>query len=570
MRKLLSSILVIGMALILAGQSPLRAQTKLDPYLEIELKRLEETYRLMDKYAQKIWPGWNNYMEIEFKVQYPNLVQLLVNPREEVPEGYEAVPGRTLRGKKIYVSRKEELPIKIQPPLTGGGGGGLSIIIWMQENKLDQAEADKAVAKAVAEKNFTFMPPGSSDNEIVIYVHEFFHGYQSRAVKSMREMEERREKARKERAENEKAGKGVKPRAVRPETELATDRELEGKGFQVNPEYATYASIEGQALSNAYEEKNKARAIECLKDFSVAREIKHTKHMPADAAAQEARQTLMEGTAVYANTKMLMLIRDKKYKPAMTSKDDPFFYGFKFADGKIAQDTTESMKKFADAENPNTLDTLGPCYTYGVYQCFLMDRFFPGWKKGVFENGLTLDEALAAKLKLTEKEKAAIAERLKTKYDYDKLYAKHTAVIADRDATKKIVTDRKGRTYIIDLHKTKEIIVVSPRKNSRFVTVSVSGYYVNGIEEYTLGDIVLTTWNTPIHKPFLHTIEWTDTEVKGDEKNYVFYYDKQDGDVYKNVVFATPGFTLKAPEVKIKELKDKNEFWIVIQSKVAR
>jgi hypothetical protein len=36
------------------------------------------------------------------------------------------------------------------------------------------------------------------------------------------------------------------------------------------------------------------------------------------------------------------------------------------------------------------------------------------------------------------------------------------------------------------------------------------------------------------------------------------------------VIFTTPGFTLKAPEVKIKEIKEKNEFWIVIQSKVAR
>ena len=278
----------------------------------------------------------------------------------------------------------------------------------------------------------------------------------------------------------------------------------------------------------------------------------------------------MEGTAVYANTRMLQLIKENKYRPAMTSKDDPFFYEFKFADGKIAEDTTEAMKMYADVENPNTLDTLGPCYTYGVYQCFLMDRFFPGWKKGLFENDLTLDQALSAKLKLSEKEKAVIAERLNTKYDYDKLHAKHAAVTTDRDATRKIVTDRKGRTYIIDLHKTKEPINVIGRVNSRFVTVVVSGYFVNGIEDFKMGDIELTTWNTPIHKPFAYTVEWTDTEVKPDEKNYAFYYGKQDGDVYKNVIFTTPGFTLKAPEVKIKEIKDKNEFWIVVQSKVAR
>ena len=558
-----AALLTAFMAL---GQAAFAAQTRLEPYLEIELKRLEETYRLMETYAQTIWPGWNNFNEIEFKVQYPNLVQLIVNPREEVSAGYELVADRTVKGKKIYISRKDELPIKIEAPLTGGGGGGLSIIIWLSEDKFDKAEAAKDAAKALETKDKLFIPAGSSDNEMILYVHEFFHGYQQRAIKSMREMNERMEKARKDGTR-----KPAKPRAERPEPELATDRGFEGEDFQVNPEYATYSTIEALALSGAYGEKDRTKALECLKDYSVARGIKHAKHMPKDAAEEEAQGTLMEGTAVYANTRMLMLIRDKKYKPAMTSKDDPFFYGFKFPDGKIAQDTTENMKRFVDADKPETLDTLGPRYTYGVYQCFLMDRFFPGWKTGVFENGLDLDQALAAKLKLSENEKAAVAERLKTKYDYDKIYAKHAVVVADRDAKIKEVTGRKGRTYIVDLHKTKELIGVTPRKDSKkFITVSVSGYYIDGIEEFRLGDVALTTWNTPIHKPFLNTIEWTDTEVKPEEKNYTFYYEKQDGDVYKNVIFTTPGFTLKAPEVKIKEIKDKNEFWIVIQSKVAR
>ncbi len=565
MRKRTFITAVLLAAFMALGQAALAAQTRLEPYLEIELKRLEETYRLMETYAQTIWPGWNNFNEIEFKVQYPNLVQLLVNPREEVPAGYELVADRTVKGKKIYISRKEELPIKIEAPLTGGGGGGLSIIIWLQEDKLDKAVADKAAAKALETKDKLFMPAGSSDNEIILYVHEFFHGYQTRAIKAMREAEERMEKMRKEQAK-----KPQTPKPARGESELAWDREFEGRDFQVNPEYATYSTIEALALSGAYGGKDRAKALECLKDFSVARGIKHAKYMPKDAAEEEASGTLMEGTAVYANTRMLMLIRDKKYKPAMTSKDDPFFYGFKFPDGKIAQDTTENMKRFADADKPETLDTLGPHYTYGVYQCFLMDRFFPGWKKGVFENGLDLDKALAAKLNLSEQEKAAVAERLKGKYGYDRLYAKHAAVITDRDAKIKAVTGRKGRTYIVDLHKTKEIIGVQPRNGSDFVTVSVSGYFLNGIEEFRLGDVVLTTWNTPIHKPYLNTIEWTDTEVKPDEKNYTFNYEKKDGDVYKNVIFTTPGFTLKAPEVKIKEDKEKNEFWIVIQSKVAR
>ena len=570
----------LAAAVVLAGRFPLLSQTRLEPYLELELKRVEETYRLMDKYAQTIWPGWNNYMEIEFQVQYPNLVFLLIGPRfDNVPDGYELVPDRTFRGKKIYINRKEELPVKIQPPLSGGGGGGLTIRIHLRDGEVTQEQADKAIADNLVKKDPAFEPMASSDREILLYVHEFFHGYQMRAMKSRKEMTARREaaekaraelarlektdpeKARAEKAKAEKSGQPGKA-ANRP---VMDDRDREGQGFEANTEYSTYSSIEAMALLNAYDEKDKAKALESLKDYSVARGIKHSKYMPAEDAEEEAATTLSEGTAVYSNTKMAMLIRDKKYKPAMGPKDDPFFYNFSYMTQNIYSNTKGSILGL----QKSTLDTLGKCYTYGVYQCLLLDRFFPGWKKGFFEGGQTLDQVLASKLKITDGEKAVVAERLKAKYGYDKLYAEHAAVINDRDEIRNIVKSRKGRTYIVDFQKTREFLSPQGRENGRDVTVGVSGYFVNGIEDYVFGDVVMTTWNTPIHKPFLYTLEWTDTEVKPDEKNYTFYYGKKDGDVYKDVFFTTPGFTLKAPEVTIKEDKEKNLFRIYIMRKVA-
>ncbi len=543
-------------AVIGLGRTVLHSQTRLEPYIELELKRVEETYRLMDAYAQTIWPGWNNYMEVEFRVQYPNLVYLLIGPRDKVPEGYELVPDRTVRGKKIYVNRKDELPIKIGPPLTGGGGGGLAIRIKLRERKITQEEAARAIADNLVKKDPAFEPAASSDSEILLYVHEFFHGFQTRAMPERRAGEEIR------RIMKEAKASGVKPDLSK--VKMPRKRAVEpSMDFDVNPEYSTYSNIEGLALRAALEEKDKAKAIEGLKDYIVAREIKHSKYMTPGAALNEALTNVSEGTAVYSNTRMAMLIRDRKYKPAMGRKDDPFFYGFGFMDQNIYTNTRRSI----DSVLNNTLDTLDKCYTYGVYQCLVLDRLFPGWNKGFFESEKTLDEFTAEKLRLSEKEKAAVAGRLKAKYDYDRLYAKHAAVIAERDSVRKIVTERKGRTYVIDFQKTREFLTLVPR--GRSVTVGVSGYFVNGISDLKLGDIELTTWNTPIHKPFLYTLEWTDTEVKPDEKNYTFNYERQEGDVYKNVVFTTPGFTLKAPEVKIKEDKDKNQFLIYILRKVA-
>ncbi len=549
-----AAVLTAALAL---GRTALSAQTRLDPYLEIELKRVEETYRLMDAYAQKIWPGWNNYTEIEFQVQYPNLVFLLIGPRDKAPEGYELIPDRTFRGKKIYVNRKEELPVKIVPPLSGGGGGGLTIRIHLQESKITEAEAAKAIAENLVKKDPDFQPPASSDGEILLYVHEFFHGFQTRAMPERQVGEELR------RIMKEAKAKGVKAdlSKIRKTRQYSVEPTRE---YDVNPEYSTYSNIEGLALRGALEARKKSEAREYLKDYLAAREIKHSRHMTPGAALNEALTTVSEGTAVYSDTRMAMLIRDKKYKPAMGGKDDPFFYGFRFMDQYIYSNT----KRAIDYVMTDTLDTLSKCYTYGVYQCLVLDRLFPNWKKGFFESEKTLDEVTAEKLKLSDQEKAAVAERLKAKYGYDQLYAKHAAVIAERDAVRNLVTSRKGRTYVIDFQKTREFLM--PVARGRSVTVGVSGYFVNGIADYVFGDVVVTTWNTPIHKPFLYTLEWTDTEVKPEEKGYTFYYGKKEGDVYKDVYFTTPGFTLKAPEVSIKENKDKNEFRIVILSKVAR
>lgn len=167
------------------------------------------------------------------------------------------------------------------------------------------------------------------------------------------------------------------------------------------------------------------RPDQSFKDYLVARRIKHEKFMTPGAAANEKLHTFLEGTALYSNTKMMMFIKDRKYKPALTSKEDPFFYGFKFADSYIYARSVADIEKTMN----DSLDTIQKWYTFGLFQCLGMDRFFPGWKKDVLEYERNLDEVMAEKLKLSEAETAAIAERLKTKYDYDALYAKHEGVI---------------------------------------------------------------------------------------------------------------------------------------------
>jgi hypothetical protein len=76
-----------------------------------------------------------------------------------------------------------------------------------------------------------------------------------------------------------------------------------------------------------------------------------------------------------------------------------------------------------------TLDKRGKYYLYGAYQCFLLDRFVPGWKRNFFRNKKNRDQITAEFLKLTEEQKEEIAKRINSRYSYDDIYAKHDDVI---------------------------------------------------------------------------------------------------------------------------------------------
>lgn len=197
--------------------------------------------------------------------------------------------------------------------------------------------------------------------------------------------------------------------------------------FKINTEYAAYSSIEGLALKNAFSQKDHAKALEYLKDYIVAREIKQT-YMPLEAVLDEQFLSVLEGTPSYSSLKMAMLIRDMAYKPQIHRQDDPFFFKFKFIDGYL-ENILEKGLLFAVGL---TIDKRGKYYLYGAYQCFILDRFVPGWKQNFFRKKKNLDQLIANFLKLSPAQKKEIVNRLKTKYSFDDLYAKHDAIIKKR------------------------------------------------------------------------------------------------------------------------------------------
>ena len=533
--RMIVPALITALAIFM-GSGRAFCQGKLSQVIEIELKRLEETYNLLDTFGEKIWPGWSNHMDIEYQVQFPNLVFLLVNPRGDVPAEYTLLENRTVRGRTIYLDRTKELPVDLKPPLHGGGGGGLTIRIRLSENT---KPVDLAVLSD-EEKGSE-----SSENQILLVIHEYFHGFQA--------------KFRPERPKPPKKPVLTEEEQAKRRKEM---KKLRIPVFLPTADYAVYKEIAGQALFNAYNEKSNRKARKYLEDYCVARE-RQLATMSETFAADEKRTQMMEGTAVYAELRMAQMAHKKGYRPSISKADDPFFFDYKYVDGYLKSKMEDSVKTNMNA----TLDTLVHSYTYGMYQGFLLDRFVKKWKKDFFVKNKTMDDIMGAYLKLDEKKKARIAGGFAARYGLDKLYAKHGPVIKERDDAIALIQSRKGRTYIVDFEATKEFIRTTPRGKS--ASISVREIFPHGIEKLTLGDVEMTGRDIPMEREWLYTVQWVDTEAKEGEKGYTLVFGAKDGDIYKNAVLTTNGFTLKAPEIRITE-EEGNAVRIEVLSKVAR
>ncbi len=356
-----------------------------EPYVEAELLRLEETYRILDRYGETLWPGWKDYVDVPVEVVFPNGVVLLVTPQAVREPGFKRLEGRVIAGKAVFINTENRTKAEVLPPLFAQRGrGGARIQLEMAQPDLPLPGAERSAAleallkeEARPETPFGLAPLGDSDTHILMYVHEHFHGHQNRV-----------------------RGRGRGEEGLR--------------GLKVDVKYPNWARVEGLALRRAYLEADDAASLDCLKDFVVARQIKRGKITSA-AAAAESQIANGEGPATYVSLKAAMLLEEAEDRPGIDRTDDPYFYGFAYADGYLDNIMRKGME-FACSLGENDRRIY---YLFGAYQCFLLDRFSPDWKRGFLEKGKDLDVLIADLLELAPAEKAEIARRLPIRYGDD-------------------------------------------------------------------------------------------------------------------------------------------------------
>ncbi len=492
---------------------------KIDPEIETELKLLGEAHILLDKFAQKIWPGWNGYKTLDFTLIFPNRVVVMVTQNEKLPQRFKILPGKAVDGKTVYIDRTKELPGRIGSAMSIHGHGDIEGVTAVLMSPLEPIGEKPESKPAPEENSLEDLAEYMRLTRMLIYVHEAYHSLQAKLM-----------------VECQKAG------LMKRQGEMDQD-------FDANLEYSVYADIEGKALLKAFKEKDKIKALEYFKDSWVAREIKQ-KAMPSGASAADTIRTRNEGTATYANLKMPLVIKGTGYR-SQAAKDDKTISGaFKHIDEYIEREAISTLEATAS----RTLEVSQRLYIYGAFQCFLLDRFLPQWKKGFFENDRTLDEVIAEFLKLSKEDKQKITERLKTDFAFNEIRAKHSRVIKDRDDTVQLVMNRKGKKYLIDLKQAQRGFEINPRKQENVVLYKGEQFFPHGLTRFVFGSLNLVSEDTPMRLSFSpHHLEWVDAEAKEGEKGYELKYGEKVEDLYKNVTLTTKGFTMTAKAIKIVE-----------------
>jgi hypothetical protein len=476
-----------GAALLLAAFALGAKGGILDRYMAVEIGRLEETQRLLARFAAQVWPGWDNYAQVEFRFRFPNQTELAVNPPAP-PPGFLPVRKHAGSCGPVYVDRRRQEPGALTGTLVGGGGGSRQVRIRLREKP--------------------GIPPGAGDEQILLYVHEIFHGYQSKVMT------------------------------------VASDEAL--LDYLVGAEYAALCEVEGCALERALQEADDARVRECLLDYHLARQYKKS-FIPAAVAAAEENIAVSEGTATYAALRTAQLILAERYRPRLSRRLDSSFAGFRGLRRYLEQEMVERPR----LERAQTFDTMTRYYTFGAQLCFLLDRFRPGWKKDFFASGRSLDALVADCVGGGEASSGDIVARLEKRYGWQQVLARHAAAVAARDAAVESLARRRGRTYVIDLTAIREF--ARPRSRGRQYELPGAGIvYPDGIQALSAGAIELAGSATPWRNTGLFTLEWTADAAAGEDVDPEIAWAAKEGEALRWLVYRTAGFTLKAPLARLR------------------
>jgi hypothetical protein len=506
--------------LALAAAWPAVAQPKatradLPPVVLMHLRQLEETYRVLDVVAQKVWSGWSSYRETPFLLDYPNGLRVMVGHPNPPAAEFELVEGVQVENKKVAIDRRRLVPLAVEAPLSAGGGP-ISYGTTADGRPVE-------VVRMTYRSSEAPIPPANSalvtDRQILMYIHELFHCFQRVRFASV---------------------------------------QFGNLQFNADTTYASWSEVEGLALEAAYLEKDDQQARERLKDFLVARDVKR-RSMTATQSGEESADDVREGTAVYSTVRTLEALRETGFRPGITAEEDPYYGGFKEIDALLKTYLEQLQAVTRRIEDPKM-----KCYDYGSFQSLLSQRLFPGWQDAV-TRGAFIDAELRRQLPIPDAERTTIEQRLKDGYRVDEIRTRVASVLDPRDAAWKTIQARRGRVYVIDVKAAGQFIDTTFPAKAGY-RLGIGRLFPDGADAVRFNDVELSRVTVPFETAELYYVRLVDTTPKKGGRGFTITGQKQADGSYTDATVTTPLFTLKAPRVRV--IESANRIKVKVLSRV--
>jgi hypothetical protein len=490
-----------ALLLTLATWGSLLAQVPaLDAPMRVDLKRLEETWRLLDQHAQAVWPGWGAYRAVPFRLLYPNGAGLLLgHPSPEPP--FRVIAGLQVGGNSVAVDRSRAQAEPLVGHHSGGGGplpfGGTKPLVGVE------LYMKKVLPPTVPN---AFDPRGledSSDAQILCNAHELFHVFQL----------------------------GVwSPRAG---------------NLAINPDvhFATHAELEGIALERAYLETDPGKCRAHVLDFLAARRLKRQSLRPTEVA-QEREEEVREGTATYVEMRLLERLKEG-YRPGIEKSDDPGFEGF-----RTAKDLLDLKLAFFRKERGESTSSRNRCYFYGALQALLLSRFSPGWQQDFFQKDTVLENRLQAGLHISEAELGQAEKGLPERYPLAEIQARHRRVLDARDAAYLQFQAQKGRAFILSVKDSGDRLHAEAVKTQ--FAMGMAQVFREGIQPIALREGRIEGRGKPVLVRANRFLKWVDTGTPR-ERPFELTAARMEGDVHIDATFSCGGFVVKAARLRVRE-----------------
>jgi hypothetical protein len=515
LRNPLAVVLFVG---VLAGGSVLRAEPDktLPDFVVRELRHLEETYRILDITAEKVWSGWTTYRDVPFLLKYPNDLQVLIG-HPNPPAPFEKVPGLAVEGKDVYADFSRISTAGVAYPLIAGGGP-LPFGTDKDGNPLMTVHMNFMSTDILKKGGYGIVPmPFCVELQILCYIHELFHCFQPGRVQT------------------ERVG-----------------------NLMINPDaaYALYSTIEGKALVNAYRTAEAKEAEAFIRDFLAARMLKRKLGVPEMQRKQESMDDVMEGTAVYSEVRTLEILSEG-FTTKMDLSKDPYYSGFRNAKALLAAHL-EQLGRSAEV----IYDVKGKCYDYGCYQALLLQRYEPAWQAAFSRGPSTLDGQLAERFPVEEKDLPVYEQRFRELYGFEAIKARSDAAIKERDDAYRSLKDRRGKVYIVSF---KEIGAYESQllPDASPYALGLIHMHMKGLPAIRLDQTELSAVSVPVEGNQLHYLKIVDTAPKAGNPAYTVSGRSQGNSVYADAVITTPLFTLKTPLVRVEESKGRIKFIVL-------